>query len=130
MIYVDTSAFLKLVFEEAETKALRSYLERDPAGLASSALLAVEARRAAHRSPAARALQQVDLALSGVTLVHLGDGVIEDAGRLPGSHLRSLDAIHLATLLLIRADVDRLLCYDHRLAEAASSQGIETVAPA
>jgi predicted nucleic acid-binding protein len=42
---------------------------------------------------------------------------------------RSLDAIHLATAMLIRDDVDVLLTYDHRLATAAQAEGVPTATP-
>ena len=44
--------------------------------------------------------------------------------------LRSLDAIHLATALLIREDVDALLTYDDRLAAAATAHGLQVATPA
>ncbi|MCY7341150.1 MAG: hypothetical protein LH603_04670 [Pseudonocardia sp.] len=43
--------------------------------------------------------------------------------------MRSLDAIHLATALLIRDDVDVLLTYDERLASAAEAHHLPTAAP-
>ena len=39
--------------------------------------------------------------------------MLETAGRLPDPMLRSLDAIHVATALLIRDDLDVLVSYDH-----------------
>jgi len=111
LIYLDTSAFLKTVFEEPESGALQAYLDGHPdAPLVSSSLLVVEARRVEQRAISA--------------------AVIESAGRLPDPHLRSPDAIHLATALLIRNDVDVVLTYDTRLREAADSHGLATAAPA
>ena len=95
----------------------------------SSALLTVEAR-AGHLRACPRKLPRVDLLLADVLLVSLSDGVVESAGRLPGPFLRTLDAIHLATALLIREDVDALLTYDDRLASAARAHGIDVAAPA
>jgi hypothetical protein len=43
--------------------------------------------------------------------------------------LRSLDAIHLATALLIREDIDVLVSYDDRLTAAASAHGLNTATP-
>jgi hypothetical protein len=43
--------------------------------------------------------------------------------------LRSLDAIHLATALLIRDDVETVLTYDARLRDAAEAHGLPTAAP-
>lgn len=130
MIYLDTSAFLKTVLDEPESAALGSYLQAiEEPEFVSSSLLAVEARRGALRSRRAR-LPRVDLALARVTLLAVSASVIENASSLPDPFLRSLDAIHLATALLIRDDVDALLTYDDRLAAAARSRGIEVAAPA
>ena len=131
MIYVDTSALLKLVKDdEAEGPALRGFIgEAGTPKLVSSALLAVEARRGMQRLRP-DGLPKVDLLLAEVAQVAISDTVIESASRLPGPLLRSLDAIHLATALLIREDVDAVLTYDGRLAEAARAHGLPTAAPA
>ena len=50
-----------------------------------------------------------------------------EAGLLPGRHLRSLDALHLATA--VRVDATAVVAYDHRLLEAARSLGLETMSP-
>jgi predicted nucleic acid-binding protein len=43
--------------------------------------------------------------------------------------LRSLDAIHLATVLQLGDDVGQLVTYDDRMAEAARQLGIKTARP-
>jgi predicted nucleic acid-binding protein len=43
--------------------------------------------------------------------------------------LRSLDAIHLASALSIRADLSTFIAYDHRLGGAASAAGLELLTP-
>jgi uncharacterized protein len=128
LIYVDTSALLRLVFPDPTTPALQELLDGDDQ-LVSSSLMRVEARRATMRR-APRRLPRVDLLLDRIDIIGIDDAVIESAGRLPDLLLRSLDAIHLATALLIRADVDSLLTYDEHLAEAARTHGIPVVAPA
>jgi uncharacterized protein len=131
LIYVDTSAFFKLVKDdEVEGPAVRAYLRAASAPqLISSTLLAIEARRGTLRiSP--RNLPRVDLLLSDVVTIPISDAVVENASRLPDPLLRSLEAIHLATALLIREDVETLLTYDERLARAARAHGIEVAAPA
>jgi predicted nucleic acid-binding protein len=56
--------------------------------------------------------------------------VREAASRLPDPQLRSLDAIHLATaLLLLRDDLDMVLTYDQRLAAAAKAEGLPVQTP-
>jgi predicted nucleic acid-binding protein len=130
LIYVDTSALLKLVKDdEAEAPALRAYLEgtAEPQ-LVSSALLAVEARRGMLRVRP-EGLPKVDLLLAQVHQISISEAVVESASRLPGPMLRSLDAIHLATALLIREDVETVLAYDARLRDAAAAHGLPTAAP-
>ncbi len=128
MIYVDTSALLKLIKPETGSEALAEYL-RDETELISSALLAIEARRGALRAAPER-LPRLDILLTRVDLVEISAPVIESASRLPDPLLRSLDAIHLATALLIRPEVDVLLSYDDRLREAAQAHGIPVTSPA
>lgn len=128
MIYVDTSALMKLVWPEQGTEAADAFIG-DREDLVSSTLLTVEARRAAARAEPA-ALPRVDLLLGRVELIHMSDAVIETASRLPDPMLRSLDAIHLATALLIRDDLDVLVSYDDRLLAAASAHGLPTATPA
>ncbi|MGL4176958.1 MAG: type II toxin-antitoxin system VapC family toxin [Dermatophilaceae bacterium] len=127
MIYVDTSALVKLVIQEPESDAVDRYLT--DAELVSSALLLVEARRGAlRRAPAS--LPHLDLVLRRVELVAMSSAVVEAASRLPDPALRSLDSIHLATALLVRDDVDAVLTYDDRLATAATAHGLTVTAPA
>ena len=128
MIYIDTSALLRLVFPDDGTPALEGFLDADP-DLVSSTLLAIEARRGTWRRAPGR-LPRVDVLLGAVETIGITPSVVESAGRLPDPGLRSLGAIHLATALLIREDLDALLTYDDRLAVAARSHGIEVAAPA
>jgi uncharacterized protein len=126
LLYIDTSAFLKTVWNEAESVALSEFI--GDRVTVSSALLAVEARRSTLRI-AAEMLPRTDLVLADVRLVAISDTLLESAGRLPDPLLRTLDAIHLATALLIRTDVESLLTYDPQLAAAARAQGIPVAAP-
>ena len=127
MIYLDTSAFLKFVWEENQSAALLDAIADQPT--ISSALLAVEARRSTLRVGAVL-LPRTDLLLGEVTQVDLSPAVLESAGRMPDPHLRTLDAIHLATALLVREELDVLLSYDDRLLAAADAHGIPAAAPA
>lgn len=129
MIYLDTSAFVKMVREEAGTPSLHRFLaERAGVLLVSSALLTVETRRAIQREDPSL-LPRTDLLLTRVGRVEIGHSIIDAAGRLPGATLRSLDAIHLATALLLRDDLKTFLTYDGRLAAAAADQGLPVAAP-
>lgn len=129
MIYLDTSAFVKLIRVEGETPALETFLrERPRATLVSSALLVVETRRAVLREDPGQ-LARADLLLTRVDQVDITRAVLEAASRLPDSALRSLDAIHLATALQLDQDLEALVTYDSRLAAAAGRQKLPVVTP-
>ena len=124
MIYVDTSAFMKLIWREDETAALERFLAARPGQRwVSSTLLVIEVRRAAVRINLAH-LPRADVALNKVAHVGIGDAVVESAGRLRDPALRSLDAIHLATAILLGDAVDVMVTYDKRLAAAAATHKI------
>ncbi len=67
--------------------------------------------------------------LAGALLVPITRTLLEEAAVLGGPHLRSLDAIHLASALSIREDLEAFVAYDRRLAEAAGAAGLPVVAP-
>ena len=127
LAYVDASALVKLVQAEPETAALESDLaNRD--GLLCSRLAATELRRACARAKRPRLLQQVDEVLESVYLVEVTPAILEAAGRLKPVLLRTLDAVHLATLQTLDEPVD-LITYDDRLADAAKAHGLSVVTP-
>jgi predicted nucleic acid-binding protein len=126
--YLDTSGFLKLVRSEPESSALRAEIASGDA-LVSSALLLVEGRRAAARY-GPLALARARTALTTVTLLPLDDATLEDAADLQPAELRSLDALHLASAIGLGAELGRFYCYDHRLAAAAATLGVDVRQPA
>jgi uncharacterized protein len=129
VIYLDTSAFVKLVWSERETLALQEFLAQKPEVLlVSSSLLTVEARRAVLREDAAQ-MPRADLLLTRIGQVGVTRAVVEAASRLPDPSVRSLDAIHVATALQLRPDLDAVVTYDHRLASAAEQQGLPVASP-
>lgn len=129
MIYLDTSAFLKLVIaEEPRALELRTMLDDADKPLVSSVLLQVETRRVLQRA-GPRRLPRADLLLDTVEQAEISSAVIESASRLPGPLLRSLDAIHLATALLLRSELDVLVSYDDRLLEAAAENSLAIASP-
>lgn len=62
-------------------------------------------------------------------LIPLSGAVINEAANVGGTTLRGLHAIHLASALSIQAELSAFVAYDHRLAEAASTAGLELLAP-
>jgi uncharacterized protein len=127
LIYLDTSALLKLIFPEKGSEAVVAAVDGD-VEMVSSELLLVEARRGTARRAPAR-LPRLDVLLGRVELIQMSSALLESASRLPDPLLRSLDAIHVATALSIRTEVDVLLSYDERLIAAAAAHGLPTAAP-
>lgn len=136
-VYVDTSALLKRVFAENESQALTAVLTeyvRTDAALVTSSLAWVEVSRAVRAQASTGtevpvdAEELVEVALSGVLEKPITAEVIALARRINPPVLRSLDAIHLASALLVDADV--VVTYDLRLIEATPDQEIPALSPA
>ena len=129
MIYLDSSALVKLVVPESESAALFEFLADRPARV-SSALSRVEVHRALKRAGCSK--QQIargDQVLNAISLMRIDDAILDAASRLAPSTLRSLDAIHLATALAVGEDLDAVVAYDDRLAGAAKRAGLRSLAP-
>jgi len=127
-IYIDSSAIVKLAVAESESPALRRYLRRRTP-LVVSALARTEVSRALlPLGPAA--VRRGHEVLSRVDLIRVSDRILQEAGALLPAELRSLDAIHLATMRQLGGSLRRLVTYDSRMAAAASAMGITTAAPA
>jgi hypothetical protein len=128
VVYLDTSAAVKLVIREAETAALRSTLRRWPRR-ASSSLLRLELLRAVRRAGLPQLVVQARRELGAVQLVRIDDALLDRAIALDPPRLRSLDAIHLATALALGADLGMVVTYDARMVEAAASLGLPVSSP-
>jgi uncharacterized protein len=126
-VYVDSSAIVKLAVAEKESLALRRYLGRR-APLLVSALARTEVARALLPFGPAAVHRGQDV-LSRIELIRISDRILVDAGSLLPPDLRSLDAIHLATMRRLGSSLGKLVTYDLRLAAAASLLGISTAAP-
>ena len=129
MIYLDTSATVKLVTAEQESRALINWLNDHPdEHLATSAIGHIELIRAATRAGAAATAAARNIASTIDTLV-LTDTIAAIAATIPPAELRTLDAIHLATAHAHRHGLTAFCVYDRRLLEAAESQDLPTVSP-
>lgn len=132
-VYLDTSALLKRVIQESESEQLRVALRRhvgEQAALVSSRLASIELSRALRMrfdTGYAAAADFVDDAMSGVAECAIGDEVLSLSQRLNPNRLRSLDAIHVASAMLL--DTDLLITYDDRMVEAAHLNGLRCAAP-
>lgn len=127
-VYVDTSALVKLVVREPESDALVAWAATEAAQAVSADLARTELVRAVRRSNPQQAERAREV-LDSVTLLALTPEILESAGRLEPAGLRTLDAVHLAAALALGDDLDAIITYDERLAEAARSHGVHVLAP-
>lgn len=127
MLYLDSSALVKLVITEPESLALRRYLRRHPRR-ASCALARVEVLRAV-RPQGPAALTRARRLLRRLNLVQIDDELLEAAVVLDPGVLRSLDAIHLAAAQVFGDDLTAVVTYDRRMATAAGLLDLKVDAP-
>lgn len=126
--YLDTSALVKLVVEEEETAALLQWIDASEPELVSSDLARIELLRAVRRAAPDRVVRARDV-LDAVTLLQLTTQIYEEAARVDPPALRTLDALHLAVALDLGDDLESIVTYDDRLAQAASRNGVRVTAP-
>jgi predicted nucleic acid-binding protein len=133
LFYVDASAIVKLVVDEPESQALRTFI--DGADLVSCELILTEVPRAIRRAAAhderlpsdalmSRAAQTID----SLALAPLDRGLLLAAGALAEPMLRALDAIHVAAAADL-GSTDAFVTYDERQAAAARLAGMRTMSP-
>jgi uncharacterized protein len=133
LLYMDASALVKLVRDEPESAALRSYIAG--ADLVSCDLVLAEVPRAILRAAALDPRLDTDTLLGragdvidAVALVPLDRTLLLAAGALSEPSLRALDAIHVAAAVGL-SPIDAFLGYDERQAAAARLAGLRTSAP-
>jgi hypothetical protein len=127
IVYIDTSAALKLVVEEAESTAVAEYLSaavHRGHQLVASMLLYTELHCAGKRRGLPAEL--ITTVLGGINLVDLARSDLMYAAAMPGK-LRSADAIHLATAIRLQSDV--LVAYDLELVTATTEAGLHALSP-
>ncbi len=130
LVYLDSSALVKLVVREPESPALAAFL-REHSDRVSSALALTEVPRALGRAGFGRAeRRRAREILTRIALVDVDRRALAAAAALDPPALRTLDAIHLATALALREDLAGLVTYDRRLASAAKRVDLEVLAPA
>jgi uncharacterized protein len=117
---------VKLVVEEPESAALLAALSsRGP--YATSVVGEIETLRVCRRAGVPPA--QVDELRAGLAIVALDEEVRRLATDVGSPMLRTLDAIHLATALSLREDLESLVTYDLRLAAATMDAGVAVLSP-
>lgn len=129
MIYLDSSALIKLVLDERESADLELWLSgRSHEPLVSSELATVEVIRSIRRlnPPSLTVARAI---LGPLSLIPLSNRVVEGAADLPDPLLRSLDALHLASALTVVEELTTFVTYDRRLSAAATAAGLDVIHP-
>jgi uncharacterized protein len=133
LFYTDASALVKLVFDEPESDALRTFL--GGADLLSCELVLVEVPRAVRRAvahdtglPLEVLMSRAEQAIDNLALAPLDRGLLLTAGALAEPVLRALDAIHVAAAVSLEP-IDAFISYDERQAAAARLAGLRTMSP-
>jgi predicted nucleic acid-binding protein len=129
LIYLDSAAVIKLLHPEPESTALKKWMsEQNGNPLLSSALVEVETHRTLRRIAAAQ-LPLLPPTLARINRIAIDTSIRGVACQLSEPHLRSLDAIHLATAMQFGPTIDYFVTYDKRLLAAASSVGLPVASP-
>jgi predicted nucleic acid-binding protein len=125
--YLDASAIVKLVVQEAESDAFhRWYVESRR--LLTSRIGVVETLRAAARVVHDRA--HLARIITDLEICEFTPEIAAVASSVGGPSLRTLDAIHVATALTMAPELSAFVTYDDRMADAARGLGLPVVRPA
>lgn len=127
MIYLDSSVALARLFAEPQSPP-DSFWARD---FVSSRLLAYEVvGRVQARVPGSQLVDQANVLVDRVQLLDLSAGILARALERFPVPVRTLDALHLASMEFLRGHGQTLAVatYDARLAAAATALGFALVA--
>jgi uncharacterized protein len=132
LIYLDSSALIKLVRPERETLALERFLKaHNKRPHVASELVVTEVLRSLIRHQAPK--EQFETAhelLGQLTLLPVSRWVLDHAAAIPYQFLRSLDAIHVASAQRLRSALLALVTYDERMIVAAATANVPSDSPA
>lgn len=138
IVFLDTSAFLKLYVAEEDSETIHSLVQSD-VDVAVSSVSYVEMHSALARRWREGSIKSRDLArVTGAfeadwfqfSKIHVDDDILRKAGKLCLKHpLRSLDAIQLAAALFVSQNREEpfvFLTYDERLKAAARQEKLQS----
>jgi uncharacterized protein len=130
MLYLDTSALMKLIRREPESDTLADWLDgQTPAPWVSSTLIEVELPRVVRRIDPSL-LAEIPGIVARVARYEVDEVVRAAAAAYPDPALRSLEAIHLATAhAVFGTRLTAFVSYDELLLKAAAAAGLPTAAP-
>ena len=124
--YIDSSAIIKLIKPELETKTL---LQQLPRSITTSQLSRVEVIRTINLNFTELLEDAYDI-LSDIPMVAVDHSVLLAAENLPTFiKLRALDSIHMATAFSMKSQIEGVVTYDKEMVKAASALGFKTMSP-
>lgn len=128
MIYLDTSALVKLVIEEVESPALEHWLVLREEPFITSLIGRVELTRACRRIDPA-SVATANLLLADLPFIPMTSWVLDLAENVGPPSLRTLDAIHLASAFELGEALTGFVTYDKRLRDAAAHMNLPVMTP-
>ncbi len=125
---VDSSALVKLIVNEPKSQSFSTWLKNCKHDLFVSEIAHTEVARAIARVDA-NLQGQLKNVLERFGTIRVSSQILTIAGVLTPTNLRTLDAIHLASCLILGDDLKGFVTYDSAQADAASHNGITVIAP-
>lgn len=142
-LFFDTSALIKFFHEEEGTETVTGIITDDENKVFVSELTRIEFLSALHRRYRNKELNEHSLADAirgfneeyihfhveplGSAIVHEAENLVKDYGKTHG--LRTLDALHLATFILIKEDDWFFVACDDNLINTAKANGAAVFNP-
>jgi len=124
--YIDSSAILKLIFTEKETAELDKVMSNK---MVTSTITRIEVKRAVKRISPDKLVVANDV-LAQIQYTELDSQTLQLAEAFtPGVTLRTLDAIHVASVLRIPDAVTGIITYDKQMIANATAMGIKVLSP-
>ena len=124
--YLDSSAILKTIFDEKERPELLRVLATQST---SSRFSRVEVRKTAVRLAPTKVLE-VNRELEKINFLPISEAILLAAENFsPDITLRTLDAIHVATVMSLEGSIEGLITYDKQMVTNAQLLGIKVISP-
>lgn len=124
--YLDSSAILKLILTESESKSLNIFLTDEAM---TSTISRVEVIRTLNRMSPSSVTRGKEI-LAKILLTPMNPTILSSAENFPESiTLRSLDAIQIATVIFLNKSVEGVITYDKQMIKNAKELGIKVVSP-
>ncbi len=124
--YLDSSAILKTIFDEQERPDLLRFLNSQST---SSRLSKIEVRRTVARLVPTKTAE-VNLELDKINFLPISNPILMAAENFSSEiTLRTLDAIHIATVMSLEGSIEGLITYDRQMIANAKLLGMKVVSP-